>query len=1674
MASSRPRTWRDGVGRTSTGPTSPSSLVPPLPGGNPEGDDPHRRGSDPPSTPHRSSPGRSSETRKYVDYKMDPAPAWGGDQPEKHFKEYHRNLQLWLVEAEARLPLNLIGKRIIDSIPLGSKLSSLLAHLTVAEICADDGHRVILRLIEDAHDYLKDLSLEQAFEEAIFRGRRERGQPLTAFMTTKKAAFAELKKQGLDLLDTKAGRHLLGHLLLRQGSFSQDQRQRLKVVTNGSIDYKDIEVAIQKVFGDKLDESYGDAGQRRWRRPSSYWEEEADGVFFEENEEDELGANNISHYDAEEEDYDIIEDFMCLSDNGEAQLIFYDELPVIMEEVDALQCLADSFEAIFYESRDRLHFKGKGKGKKGKDGKGKGGRTFGAAGKPSFGGGRGQGGYLAHRRALQAARNARGYDKPWQRRSGSRLSLTELQSRSRCHQCKQVGHWSRDCPQRSKPSSPARTVASSSAATSVNHTMAAGFFVQSPKHVTGETSQYLTLVDENLDAEQYVQPPSSSQSFLSYVFFGANRADGTALVDTAAQHGLVGVETLRGHARLLEPRFGLKVQWSQEPGGVVRGVCGAEETTKVAYVPIGLGGKSGVLRVQVVPGDIPFLLPAYFLTDLAAVIDMKHATIMYMSLGVKQDMIRLQTGHVAVSIIEFGSGFQIPTDMAFFRSQAWSTETVPVWSDLAPSDATADVMAPVAALVAAALHLAFPSRMADMYGGRPNTSATFGAAVDSEAREVGARSPSATPTRASFDRSGVYGKCKSVHFDFGEEGRPAPTFGLHHGQGQVPGSETGGMLKLPTCGDQAWCKPHPELSEVSQVQPRASHAFGSHPGASALERCHGLPQAGLQDQEREEGEVCEVRGDHRISGDPRLSAQKPSTRIFQCTEEVSSIRGDGGGFGDCWDSSTNCRLGGERLGHGRCTGVATSAESTLQPLPTRTADAVSTSGHAALDLDLRQPAVQVILSGSGDGDRLQCATMSQLPLRRTARGEPESADLPVPTLQVSSAAGFEQDQAGVPEDGPVHSSSSSRQPPHCRERLSGWWSSPQLQSLHQDESFNAFLAVLGVNANNTYITTGSGAEVPGLCPVVTMPVVNRRIIATKHGKNPWNAVHVTTVPGETYEFGMDASYVILYEFSEEFIDYMVDTEFENELTLTKAMKTELNQQLDLLLGDQTAYWNLWQEAEADDIAEIFGGLTVPKESVVELYSPPRLVEEAVKRGLNASLSIDLATGYDLNQPEVRQHVREELRRRKPRLLLACPPCKKFSPLQHLRQDQHQLQHELGEAVVHVDFSMEMLNEQADRGDHGLYEHPDTASSWELPSVINFLERDEVILVKSHLCRFGLMVKEKLNRKSTLFATTCDTIAVELQKLCQCDELHQPLVGGLPQLAQTYPPKLVKAMIDGLIQEWIDSQHGRPSHLPGLADLEQWAAELNHRDAFQWRQFHDCAVLVARFPKHVPVRGPGHRLSRWTWARNPWDGKWMQLERARIGRAVVLEVNYEVVITLFHHADMSKTFANEEPTRISTSEKAMVLRAHVNLGHPNVKEFVRLLKAAGTRNDIIQYVLREFVCEGCLKEKRQPTRLPAATPRTYDFNVVIGIDLLFVVGAVPKEEHPVLNVTCIGTLYSTFSMVHPTRWSSALVWAAFLRCWLRVFGSPSFLIVDQGLEFQGEFLMVLKTMASSPF
>ena len=270
---------------------------------------------------------------------------------------------------------------------------------------APHGWEQVIKIIEEAHEYLKVAKLEQAFNAAIFGGRRKAGQTLTGFLASKRAAFAELKKQGLDLLDSDAGQHLLGHLVLRQGGFTQDERQRIRVLTDGSTNFKLVEAAIRKIFNDTLDVVPDYKGK------GSYWHEEDDDDDGDWPEDQTFYHGKI--YDDGEAT--IFEDLMEMDDSGEVYLCLEEALPPLLDESEAIQYAGE------------LMSKGKGKGKRPK-GKGhgtsKGTKGFGVYGT-----------YADYRKALQEARTGRGStggpgDRTPQR---PRTSLQDLKNRSRCH-----------------------------------------------------------------------------------------------------------------------------------------------------------------------------------------------------------------------------------------------------------------------------------------------------------------------------------------------------------------------------------------------------------------------------------------------------------------------------------------------------------------------------------------------------------------------------------------------------------------------------------------------------------------------------------------------------------------------------------------------------------------------------------------------------------------------------------------------------------------------------------------------------------------------------------------------------------------------------------------------------------------------------------------------------------------------------------------------------------------------------------------------------------------------------------------------------------------------------------------------------------------------------------------
>ena len=80
------------------------------------------------------------------------------------------------------------------------------------------------------------------------------------------------------------------------------------------------------------------------------------------------------------------------------------------------------------------------------------------------------------------------------------------------------------------------------------------------------TGVFATFLDENLPeavCQSDLVDCSAASAYMSEAI-----GEGSALVDTAAQHGLIGEETLNKHDKLLQREFRLRVQVTNEDGGV--------------------------------------------------------------------------------------------------------------------------------------------------------------------------------------------------------------------------------------------------------------------------------------------------------------------------------------------------------------------------------------------------------------------------------------------------------------------------------------------------------------------------------------------------------------------------------------------------------------------------------------------------------------------------------------------------------------------------------------------------------------------------------------------------------------------------------------------------------------------------------------------------------------------------------------------------------------------------------------------------------------------------------------------------------------------------------------------------------------------------------------------------
>ena len=437
--------------------------------------------------------------------------------------------------------------------------------------------------------------------------------------------------------------------------------------------------------------------------------------------------------------------------------------------------------------------------------------------------------------------------------------------------------------------------------------------------------------------------------------------------------------------------------------------------------------------------------------------------------------------------------------------------------------------------------------------------------------------------------------------------------------------------------------------------------------------------------------------------------------------------------------------------------------------------------------------------------------------------------------------------------------------------------------------------------------------------------------------------------------------------------------------------------------------------------------------IAEVYSEPRIT---AAQGASDPLTFDLKNGHDFRREGDRRRCFKRLKEEDPDVLVFCPPCGPFSQLQawnYHHMDTKRAMLILEEGVEHLEFAMRLFAWQVLRGRVAVFEHPWGSRSWNEEAVRYCLSLPGVEVVRRDLCQFGLRVRpeEELSKKSTGFMTNGPGMKKILSQQCQGGHPHQHLVGGRAKGAERYPEELCQAIIQGARDD--------------LKMINQ------SRKEAMYPQFDEEAPM-----EYTPSEPPERDLE------DDLDQEIEKVERQEEGiRARRLqgaeEVDDEQEET---PAGAKKKNGMPEASNLSRSEKDLVKKLHVNLGHPSRESFTRLMKLARAREDVVSFIQKEFRCDLCDRHQPPKAARPSAMPKFYEPNKVLGVDVVHMPGLNPRESRPVLNIIDWGTC---FQVLEPLRdLSSMSVWQGFQRGWMRIFGAPEMVVADQGREFIGEF------------
>ena len=542
--------------------------------------------------------------------KEPPPPTWDGNEPGLELAVFEKNVKLW--EYESELDPKKRGVRLLRS--LTGVARSITDTLEFEEVACEKGVTNIMNTLRAHFAPHMEVSLPRAFERAIYGQPRSHKESMQEYLIRTEKNFHLLEKESLKLPD-----QALGYVAYRQASLTEAQDLKFCTWSQGKFDYKTVATCLRKL--EKV------IPEHKTKSATAFIQEQ-NGEFPEETFDESDGG-----VPDEGDQWVYIEE-------GDADKI-WDEAEVQV----ALATYQEVRKAINAHQKNRQYYGG-GKGD-----------------------GRGSSTYKSFVRGKK------------------KIRIEELKLRTKCGRCGLTGHWAKECnnppDQRGRAAmSKASTSSVSSGPSQQSWYVSAGsgcasMIVSSEllfqcygvnKNTEGVYNRVLGMLDHEdtvvCDCDlkglgvfnSHVAVPKPLNVAL---FVGLTASPNLAIVDTAAQDGLIGSFALE---RLKEQLagFGLKVAWTGRQAKA-QGVGGQAKVLGVVAIPLGIAESSGILEATVVEGEVPLLLPIKMLKSLRAVIDVDGSCLFFRQLRRSVQLHTLPSGHVAIEIFEFGrDGFSFP------------------------------------------------------------------------------------------------------------------------------------------------------------------------------------------------------------------------------------------------------------------------------------------------------------------------------------------------------------------------------------------------------------------------------------------------------------------------------------------------------------------------------------------------------------------------------------------------------------------------------------------------------------------------------------------------------------------------------------------------------------------------------------------------------------------------------------------------------------------------------------------------------------------------------------------------------------------------------------------------------------------------------------------------------